>query len=196
MKASSLFVSILFVLTSTTFAQNNKAGGSKGSPSTSAAGSMGGWNNFGGQTHELDVNLSKGQIRSYKEGNNSYTDINFVGSYHYLLQNHIQIGTEAGIFAYRDGTSSTSILALMGLFTYNLDFDITNSIFAQAGLGLYPAYDKTDGKYGSKFSFLFDFGKRISLWNHIAFKPGVRFLKRGDMDMEFMIEALNFSLIF
>lgn len=155
------------------------------------------WSSFGGQTHEIDVNLSKGEIHSYKQGDNSYTDINIFGAYHhYLGKNNLQVGGEGGLMAYQDGTSSKTLLALMGVVTYNLESDLTNSLFGNVGLGLYPAYDKSNFKYDSKFSFMFNVGKRINLWNHVNYKPYFRIMKRGDMDMEFFIEALSFSFMF
>lgn len=155
------------------------------------------WSSFGGQTHEFDLNLSKAEIHNYKIGDNSYTDINIFGAYHhYLNKNNLQVGGEGGLMAFPDGTSSKTLIALMGVVTYNLDSDLTNSMFGGFGLGLYPAYDKSNGKYDSKFSFMFNAGKRFSLWNHVNYKPAFRIMKRGDMDMEFFIEALNFSLMF
>jgi hypothetical protein len=155
------------------------------------------WSSFGGQTHEVDVNLSRAEIHSYKLGDSSYTDINLAAAYHhYLGKNNLQVGGEGGLMSFPDGTSSKTLIALMGIVTYNIDSDLINSVYANAGLGLYPAYDKSNFKYDSKFSFMFNVGKRFNLWNHVNYKPYFRLMKRGDMDMEFYIEALSFSFMY
>ncbi len=179
--------SILFGFTAHAQFKNKQGGTSYSTPATTS------WSSFGGQSNEFDVNISQAHLRSYKEGNNNFTEVNLLGSYHHMLQSQIQVGAEGGLLSYQDNTSMKTLLALMGTFTYNLDYDLTNAFYGQAGLGLYPAYDKTNGKYESKFSFMFDFGKRISLWTHVSYKPYLRLMKRGDMDMEFMLNALNFS---
>jgi hypothetical protein len=150
--------------------------------------------------YEVDLNLSQGQIHNYKLGNNSFTDINIGGAFHMALQDNLQVGGEVGLFSYREtkgtGQSTKTLVQLMGVATYNLEPDFKNSVFVEAGLGLAPAYDKTDGSYGSKFSFFFDVGKRFAIWDHIAYKPEFRLSKYGDQDIEFLVLGLNVSASF
>lgn len=150
--------------------------------------------------HEVDVNLSNGSLRSYKIGDDSFTDINIYGAYHRYLQDHIQIGGEGGLLSYHESengkVSTKTNLALMGVVTYNLDNDFSNSFFGNVGAGLYPSYVKSKAKYESKFSFFFDVGKRIPLWDHVTYKPFFRLAKYGDQDLEFLIMGLNVSLMF
>lgn len=167
-----------------------KGGKASGSSYSAAATS---WTTVGGQTHEFDLNISQASLESYKYGDDNYSDINIYGAYHRMLQSQIQIGGEGGLLSYPDGNSNKTLLALVGTFTYNMDYDLTNSFYGQAGLGILPAYDKATRKFESKFSFMFDFGKRLSIWSHVSYKPFIRIAKRGDMDMEILISALNFS---
>jgi hypothetical protein len=146
--------------------------------------------------HEVSLNLSEGYIRSYKLGDSSYTDINVNGTYLYTLRDHMQVGGHAGLKSYQNGTSSSSFMILMGMFTYNLDSDFKNSYFGEAALGLAPAYKKTEGKFASDVSFFFDVGKRFALWDHVTYRPLFRLAKYGAQDMEFLIQALNVSLMF
>lgn len=192
----SVLKSLLFIvpvaLVQVAFAQTHKSPTALGSTASTASS----WSSYGGQTHEVDVNLSRAEIHSYKLGNNSYTDINIYGAYNRYLKDNIQIGGEGGLLSYPDGNSSKVFVALMGVFTYNLDHDLASSFFGNVGLGLFPAYDKDKNEYSSKFSFMFNAGKRIPLWGHVSYKPFFRLMKRGDMDMEFFVEAVNFSFMF
>lgn len=150
-------------------------------------------NNF---KHEVSLNLSEGYIRSYKLGDSSYTDFNVNGTYLYTLRDHMQVGGEGGFKSYPNGTSSSNLMILMGMFTYNLDSDFKNSYFGEAAAGLAPAYKKADGKFKSDFSFFFDVGKRFALWDHVTYRPLFRIAKYGEQDMEFLIMALNVSVMF
>lgn len=169
----------------------------RGAKSGSSAGSSSGsWANYGNDTQEFDVFLSKAEIHSYKVIGNSYTDINIYGAYNRFFKDNLQIGGEGGLLSVPDGTSSKTLLAAMGVLTYNLERDFTNTFFGNVGLGLYPASESNRLDYSSKFSFMFNVGKRIPLWNKVSYKPFFRLLKRGDMDVEFYIEALAFSFFF
>lgn len=156
----------------------------------------GSWSLYGSDVHEAEVNLSKAEIHSYKIGNNSYTDVNIYAAYNRFLKDNIQLGGEGGLLSYPDGTSSKTLIALMGVFTYNLNRDFSSSPFGKVGVGLYPAYDSNGREPTSKFSFFLDVGKRVPLWNHVTYKPFIRLMKRGDMDMEFLVQALNFSFFY
>jgi hypothetical protein len=146
--------------------------------------------------HEVSLNLSEGLIRSYKIGDNSYTDFNVNGSYLYTWKDHMQVGGEVGLKSYASGGSSSNLMILMGVFTYNLEADFKNSFFGAAAAGLAPAYKKADGKFKSDFSFFFEAGKRFALWDHVTYRPLFRIAKYGEQDMEFLVLALNVSLMF
>ena len=185
---------VIGFLAMTVLALGAFAQGHQGTKSTATAPSS--WANYGNDTQEFDVFLSKAEIHSYKLAGNSYTDINILGAYNRLYRDNFQIGGEGGLVSVPDGTSSKTLLEAMGVLTYNMDRDFTHSFFGNVGLGLAPASDKDKLDYSSKFSFMFNVGKRIPLWNKVSYKPFFRLMKRGDMDMEFYVEALAFSFFF
>lgn len=152
--------------------------------------------NGGSRKNELDLNLSELKIHSYKIGDESYTDINILGSYSYLLQSELQLLVEAGIGSSNYGTEKKTLLTLMGGATYNFDSRLDESFFVQGAIGLHPAFDKDDLKYDSQFSFFVGAGKRFSIWNNVTLKPLIRISKFGEMDAEFLIQPLNVSIIF
>jgi hypothetical protein len=182
-----------FALSLTAWGQSRQ---SKNYSPSSTSSSTSTWSTYGGQSREFEVYLSRAQIHSYKLAGNSYTDINIYGAYNVIYKDNIQIGGEGGLMSVPDGTSNKTLLAAMGVLTYNMDHDLSNSFFGNVGLGLYPASETNRLDFSSKFSFMFNAGKRVPLWSRASYKPFVRFMKRGDMDMEIYIEALAFSFLF
>ena len=149
--------------------------------------------------NEVDLTMTGLSIRSYEgTGGDKNTDINFYGGYHRDWQNNMQWGAEAGLLSYPDGNDSKTLVAAMGMLTYNLDSNYRDAFFAQGGIGLHPAWDEegVGGEYKSAFSFTGSFGKRMEVWGKINYKPYVRIAKYGDEDISFEIQALNFSIFY
>lgn len=150
-----------------------------------------------GMKHEIDINLSKGVVHSYKVGTKSYTDIDLVGTYSHSLGSGLQILAEAGITAWPDSAGDRKpLLTLMGGVTYNFNPDLVDAVFAQAAIGMMPASEKDKVDYSSKFSFFVGAGKRFTLFHRVSAKPLVRLYKRGDMDMDYVIMPFNISMFF
>ncbi|MGE0631396.1 MAG: hypothetical protein AB7O96_03240, partial [Pseudobdellovibrionaceae bacterium] len=151
----------------------------------------------GNYIHEVDLNLSLGQIHNYKMGKKNHTDMMALGSYNRLYKDKIQVGVLAGFVTLPDASDDHKMyVTLMGTGTYNLDSDLDESIFATGGIGLAPAFDKDDGEYKSAFSMFVGGGKRFQLFEHVHYKPEIRLEKLGDMDMGIRIVVLNVSLMF
>lgn len=146
-------------------------------------------------THEVDLSLSRISFESY-EYQEKNSDINIYAGYHHYYRDGIQFGGEGGLLALPDGNDTKTIAAAMGIMTYNLQDPIRESFFLQAGLGLYPAYDKDDREFNSAFSMLAGFGMRFEMWGKVNFKPYFRLWKRGDEDSRIEVQVLNFSIFY
>lgn len=149
------------------------------------------WSN--GFTHELDVNLSSGYLRSYKSGSKSITDFNVFASYSYDFRSSIQLGADIGFSSF----DSESRFTLAGTGTYNFDSDYSNAFFAKGGVGLYPVTKTSStGKLENKneIGIYIAGGKRFKIWDHVNYKPGISVQKVSDNDAEFTIQFFNISL--
>ncbi|MFN8845533.1 MAG: hypothetical protein ACK5V3_02605 [Bdellovibrionales bacterium] len=151
-------------------------------------------------THEVELTVGQISLISAENPSNGdrETNITIYGAYNKDWQNNMQWGFEGGILPLPDGADTKSVLAAMGTVTYNLDSNYRNSFFGIGGVGLYPAWDKdgTGGEYKSAFSLFAGFGKRIEMWGKINYKPYIRVWKKGEEDMSFEIQALNFSIFY
>ncbi len=150
-------------------------------------------------THEAE--LTVGQISLISAENTAGdrdTTLTIYGAYNHDWQNNMQWGFEGGLLPLPEGADTKSLFAAMGTVTYNLDSNYRNSFFGIGGAGLYPAWDKdgTSGEYKSAFSLFAGFGKRIEMWGKINYKPYIRIWKKGDEDISFEIQALNFSIFY
>ena len=149
-------------------------------------------------THEAE--LTVGRISLVSEENlagDRESVITIYGAYNRDWQNNMQWGFEGGLVPYPDtGGDTKSLFAAMGTVTYNLDSNYRNSFFGIGGVGMYPAFDDDDNEYDSAFTFFAGFGKRIEMWGKINYKPYLRIWKKGDEDMSFEIQALNFSIFY
>jgi hypothetical protein len=146
--------------------------------------------------HEVVLSPSNISIQSYKYGK-SRTDVKVYGAYNHHIKDNIQVGGEGGILpATAKNGDSKSLIAAMGVFTWNFDSNLRAAFFAQGGLGLYPAFDKDDGTFDSKISFFAGAGKRFEAWGKINYMPYFRIWKRGDENSSFEIQALNFSIFY
>ena len=152
-------------------------------------------------THEAELTLGKVSLENYEVlGGDKETAITVYGAYHHDWKNNMQWGFEGGLVPVSDfsGTnvSIETKLAALGTLTYNLDSNYRNSFFAIGGAGLYPAYDDDDTEYDSAFTIFGGFGKRIEMWGKVNYKPYFRISKRGEEDVRFEIQALNFSIFY
>lgn len=149
--------------------------------------------------NEVDLTMTNLSIRSYEApGGDKNTDINVYGGFHRDWQNNMQWGFEGGLLAFPDGSDTKTLLAAMGMLTYNLNSNYRDAFYVQGGLGLYPAWDedRTGGEYKSSFSMTASFGKRFEVWGKINYKPYFRMAKYGDEDLSFEVQALNFSIFY
>lgn len=148
--------------------------------------------------HEAELTL--GELSLVSEENlagDRESVITIYGAYNHDWKDTLQWGFEGGLLPYPDaGGDTKSLFAALGTVTYNLDSNFRNSFFAQGGVGMYPAFDEDDGEFKSAFTFFAGFGKRIEVWGKINYKPYVRIWKKGDEDMSFEIQALNFSIFY
>ena len=149
------------------------------------------WSN--GFTHELDVNLSSGYIKSYKIGNKSVTDFQIFASYSYDFTSAIQLGADVGFGSF----DSESRFTLAGTGTYNFASDYSDAFFAKGGLGLYPVTKISNtGTIENKneLGIYIAGGKRFKIWDHVNYKPFISVQKISDNDAEFTIQFFNISL--
>jgi hypothetical protein len=190
-KIAVAFSSLALVVSSTALAQKkSKTSTDWTSPTYSTLGST--------YIHEVDLNLSMGQLYNYKHGDNSYSDLTAIGSYNRVIQDQIQVGALAGFSnTYRDRSNdNTMLFTLMGTGTYNFDSNLDESIFATGGIGLAPAYEEDDREFVSAMSFFVGAGKRFKLYEHVHYKPQLRIEKLGSMDTAIRLLFLNVSLMF
>jgi hypothetical protein len=195
---------VAMAFTSTTFAAQTKAPGTKVSDASwsqdkaySSSGSM----TFGGGTftNEIQTNLSAGLFHS---GNackdcDSGTIITAALSYLRYLKDNFQVGGEGAINIlseeYSGSGDSATTFKIVGVGAYNFDADLKNAFYAKAGVGLYPVFE--DGDWESQFGFFIGGGKRFSWLGNVSYAPELRMTKAGDLDMAFDIYFLNFSLL-
>ena len=183
-----LFLTVLATFVFTVFAQAQTRTRVNSAPATYS---------FASNTmHEVVISPSKISVESYDDGK-KHTDITIYGAYNRHFKDNIQIGGEGGLLPRRelDGDSK-ALFAAMGVFTYNLNNNLRESLFLQGGLGLYPAYDEDDVEFDNKISFFGGLGKRFEVWGKINYMPYARIWKRGDENSSFEIQALNFSIFY
>lgn len=150
-----------------------------------------------GFQNELDLNLSEGYLRTYKEGSKSYTDIAIFAAYSYDLKQetnqNIQVGGDVGLRSF----DSSTRLTVVGTGTYNIEPNYADSVFFKGGLGLYPVNKSTttgSTDIKSEFGLYVAAGKRFKLWDHINYKPMIKIAKISDLDAEITIQFLNVSV--
>lgn len=149
------------------------------------------WSN--GFTHEFDINLSSGYLKSYKAGNKSITDVQVSASYSYDFTSAVQLGADVGFRSF----DSESRFTLVGTGTYNFASDYSDAFFAKGGLGLYPVTKTSNTgtpENTNEVGFYIAGGKRFKIWDHVNYKPFIAVQKVSDNDAEFTIQFLNISL--
>ncbi|OFZ30494.1 MAG: hypothetical protein A2622_08815 [Bdellovibrionales bacterium RIFCSPHIGHO2_01_FULL_40_29] len=181
---SLIMILISAVLTAQAHAQQKRPPARKMVVPTYQAPMTSSWASF---THELDVNLSSGEFRSYKVGTRSVSNFGIFATYSYDLMPAIQVGADVGF----QSLDSESAFTLAATGTYNFDSDYSDAFFVKAGLGLYP-FTTTTTK--SEFGFYAGAGKRFKIWEHVNYKPGLFIRKISDGEAEFIIQFFNISL--
>ncbi|QLY25011.1 hypothetical protein [Bdellovibrio sp. KM01] len=148
--------------------------------------------------NEVTTNLTTGYFFSGERCKDcdSGSDLTVNVSYLRYLTDGWQVGGEGGLQLLSkqfSGTgSSETLITLVGIGAYNFQSDIKTSMYAKAGVGLYPVLDGTS--YKSQLGFFIGGGKRFQIFNSITYTPEVRLEKHGDLDMGISIAFLNFSL--
>ncbi len=147
--------------------------------------------------NEIILNLpgvtTNGSLQSGKQCKNCdrQTVITIGGNYLRTINANIQAGAQAQIQSF-----SETLLTLVALGVYNFDTTFKDAFFAQGGLGIYPVIKDNGTGHESKFGLMIGGGKRFPLWGNVNYIPSASLVKRGDLDIGFDIEFLNFSVMF
>jgi len=189
-----LAASVIIVSTSTVYAQYGGSHSSGGYYSGSTYGSSVSY----GYNNEIITNFTSGHLWSGKPCSrcDSGTDINVEGRYLRTLNSNVQVGGDVDIHSVSGGYGeSETMLSLVGIGVYNFDTNFKQAFFAEGGIGIYPV-PNDKGTHDSKFGFFVGGGKRFPLWDRISYIPTLDLVKKGDLDIAFDIEFLNFSFMF
>jgi hypothetical protein len=152
-----------------------------------------------GYENEFITNFTRGYLFSGKTTKNgeSQTDIVLSGKYLRNFNSNIQLGGLAEIDSVSGGgRNSETLLTLVGVGVYNFDMNFKQAFFAEAGIGIYPVPKESAPGHESKFGFYIGGGKRFPLWDRINYIPTIELIKKGDLDIAFDIQFLNFSIMF
>jgi hypothetical protein len=118
--------------------------------------------------------------------------------YLHTLTGDVQVGGEGTLrmlSKYSSGTGdSETLFDIVGVGAWNFSHDFANAIFAKAGIGLYSVIKDDRAGYENKLGFFIGGGKRWMWLNNVAYSPEVRLVKKGDIDLGFEIQVINFSL--
>lgn len=150
-----------------------------------------------GTQNEIITNFTSGSLLSGKQCKNcdSTTVINVQAEYLRTVTAEVQAGALAEIQSTSGGNSET-LLTLVAMGVYNFDTNFKQAFFVQGGLGIYPVPKENASGHESKFGFLIGGGKRFPLWGNVNYIPTASLVKKGDLDIGFDIEFLNFSIMF
>lgn len=149
-----------------------------------------------GYSNEIITNFSHGTLTSGQnvKGGSTVTTIDIQGKYLRTFNANIQIGGLAGLQSL-SGTKSQTLLTALGIGVYNFDTNIKQSFFVEGGAGIFPVLNTT-GDFESKFGLYVGGGKRFPIWERVSYIPTAAIVKKGDLDMGFDIQFLNFSIMF
>lgn len=186
-----LAATIVITFASTVNAQyGTRSGGYTGSSSYGSSVTF-------GTQNEIITNFTSGSLLTGKQCKNcdSTTNINVQAEYLRTVTAEVQAGALAGIQSISGGNSET-LLTLVAMGVYNFDTNFKQAFFVQGGLGIYPVLKENAPGHESKFGFLVGGGKRFPLWGNVNYIPTASLVKKGDLDIGFDIEFLNFSIMF
>lgn len=145
--------------------------------------------------HEVQAGLTKGSLTSAKAGSDTVTVIEASGTYHRLIKPQIQAGGGIAFYSTSGGAKSQSYFDVYGAGTYNVEPDLTKSIYLRGAIGMF-AIVNNKGEYESKLGFGVGAGKRFPIFDKITYNPEARLMKKGEQDPGFEIMFLNISLLF
>ncbi len=150
-----------------------------------------------GHSNEIITNFTRGTLYSGKSTKNgsSVTTIDIQGKYLRVWNADVQVGGMVGLNSVSGGGSRTLLTAL-GIGIYNFDTNIKQAFFVEGGVGIYPVLNDTSLEYESKFGFYFGGGKRFPIWERVSYVPSASLVKKGDLELAFDIQFLNFSIMF
>jgi hypothetical protein len=144
---------------------------------------------------ELDINLSSGFYRQYKDAaGTEHTESNVQITYLNNLRSPFQVGGSIGL----QGSDSRNYLTVYATGVANLVPDYSNSFFLSTSLGA-KTTDEADENTGeikqrANFYGLITIGKRLNIRKHFSYKPFIYVSKSGNLAPEYGIQFLNFSV--
>lgn len=139
--------------------------------------------------------MGNGALRSEKAGKDTVTVIGARGSYLVQLREELQVGGEAAFFSTSGGAKSQSYFEAAGVGAWNFSRDLSTSIFAKGGVGLFAVLNEK-AEYENKLGLFVGGGKRFPLWTNVNYAPEVRIYKKGNIDPSFEILFINVSVLF
>lgn len=145
------------------------------------------YSSYSSDEKEIQVGLGHGSLVAV----GSTTTIDARASFAKKYDSQFQIGGEGSYYS----TSGVSSFEIFGFGNYNLDTDLKNSLYGKAGAGMFSVSNATGGR-DSKFGFMIGGGKRLPLWDRIAYNPEVRIYKKGDADTITELQFLNLSIMY
>ena len=149
--------------------------------------------------NEILTNFTSAGIATSKpcKSCDSTTELGVNASYLYFLpgylQDKLQVGAEGGIASVSAYGSTNTHINILAVGAYNLENDFKNSIFVKAGLGLFTVQG-TLSSTETKFGLFLGAGKRFAWLSNVTFSPDARIVKKGDLDVGFEANILNFSI--
>ena len=144
---------------------------------------------------ELDLNLSGGFYRQFKDAAGvEHTESNIQLAYLQNFYSPFQLGGAAGLYS----VDSKSYLTLYATAVANLVPDYSNSFYVSGSAGA-KTIDQIDEvtfeiKQKANFYGQFAIGKRINIRKHISYKPFIAVSKAGNLNPEYSIQFINFSI--
>lgn len=144
---------------------------------------------------ELDINLSGGFYRKYKDAaGTEHTESNIQLAYLQNFRTPFQFGGAAGLY----GIDSKSYLTLYVTGVANLVPDYTNSFYVSGSVGA-KTIDQTNEvtlEVTQKANFYgqLTLGRRINIRKHLSYKPFIAVSKAGNLTPEYSIHFINFSI--
>jgi hypothetical protein len=148
--------------------------------------------------NEIITNFTNGSIVTGKmrKTGDTITTTTIAGTYLRTINANVQAGAMAQIQSTNASGTSETLMTLVGMGVYNFDTNFKQSFFAQGGLGLYPVLKELSAEHESKFGFFVGGGKRFPIWGNVNYIPTASLVKKGDLDIGFDVEFLNFSIMF
>lgn len=143
---------------------------------------------------ELDVNLSGGFYRQYKDAaGTEHTESNLQVTYLNNLRSPFQVGGAIGM----QSTDSKSYVTIYATGVANLIPDYANSFYMSASMGARTTDQVDENTFEVKQKAAFfgqaTIGKRIGIRKHFNYKPFISVSKSGNLTPEYAIHLINFS---